>query len=313
MRLGQRDPAFGKVRIELERLLEQGNRGVQHPFAEPLCAQRAALQEQIVGRLAVGQPRNQRRLDGDGQRIAHRRSHRMGHAFLQREDFVQSAVEALAPGFEAGAAIDQVNVDPHLLALALHRSFDQVRGAQLAGDVGQRQVAAAEVERRGPARHPQLRHLAQRGDQFVNEAIGEVELFFAHPDRTERQYRDRGLAVSRRGRGEGLPGGFALAPAAQQAGMKVQIAVALQHRKALRNRPLQALFGLGAVPREPYGKAITELHLIEQAHCAKRGKLVRSAGMIAAPQGRFQFAKIAADGLVMEADPAAGDVNQARA
>ena len=57
------------------------------------------------------------------------------------------------------------------------------------GNFRQRKIGILELERRGPARDQQLRYLSQRGDQFVDNAVGKISLIIFAVQGSERQYR----------------------------------------------------------------------------------------------------------------------------
>jgi hypothetical protein len=153
------------------------------------------LQEEIIGFLALRHPLNVRGLDGNAARAANRGGYRLCNILLKRKNIVERAIKAPCPPFEPRLSGDQMRMNAGALPLTLNRSFDQVGDAEFPSNVRRWQIAAPEMERRGAARDQQLWHLAERGDEFINHAVGKIIRAVGTAQRLKWQDGDPGLAV----------------------------------------------------------------------------------------------------------------------
>ena len=187
----------GVVGIELARLGEQLQRiagGVAgHPVRAGHAAQEIVVGVEALGGLALGP------LDlGLLQLRRDRADHARGHLILQIEDVLELAIEVIGPQMRPARSIDQLRGDADPLRRLAHAAFEHVTHTQLATDLlhidGPALVGKARIARD----HEQPPDVAERGNDVLDDAVGEIVLLRIIAHVLERQNRDRGLV--RKGR-----------------------------------------------------------------------------------------------------------------
>ena len=129
---------------------------------------------------------------------------------LQFEHVFDQAIEAVGPEVRAGFGLDQLSGDAHPVAALAHRAFEDVAHAKLAADllhvrrlalVGKTRIAGDDEE---PA------DAGERGNDFLDHAVGEILLLGVAADVLKRQHGDRRLVGERQcggfGQDRGRPG-----------------------------------------------------------------------------------------------------------
>jgi hypothetical protein len=99
----------------------------------------------------------------------------------------------------AGGGVDQLGVDPHLLARPPHAALQHVAHAQVLGDLPHLHRLALVGEDRVAGDHEEARDLRQVRDQVLGHAVGEVLLVRVVGHVGEGQDGDRGLVGQRMG------------------------------------------------------------------------------------------------------------------
>src|SRR5271165_4471229 len=122
-----------------------------------------------------------------------------GDLVLQRKQVARVAVEAPGQHMRAGLGIDQVRVDADLVARPSNASFQHVAHTKLAPDLLHIDAVALVREARIAGDYEQPADARQRGDDFLDHAVGEIFLVRIAAHILERQYRDRRLLRQRQG------------------------------------------------------------------------------------------------------------------
>jgi hypothetical protein len=170
-----------------------------------LPAQELGTQEQFVGSRIFGRlARNGSRL-GRRQRGLQRGGHGPGDFLFDREDVFELAVVALGPQVRIGFCLDQLQVDQHLVADALHTPFEQRGDAEFDAHGFQIVRMAGVFFGRGARDDLQVADLRQVGQDQVLHAGNEVGVVFVLRQVLERQHGDR-LDARRRRWGGGRRG-----------------------------------------------------------------------------------------------------------
>ena len=100
--------------------------------------------------------------------------------------------------------------DPELVPGAPDAALEQVGDAELPGDLRRLDVLPLEVEGRRPPRHAEPRHLGERREDLLGDAVGEVLLVVLRGEVREGEHGDGRCGARRRSRrrvlGRPLPG-----------------------------------------------------------------------------------------------------------
>src|SRR4051812_6380636 len=115
----------------------------------------------------------------------------LGHPVLQVENVGDVAVEAVGPDVVAGGSVDQLANDPHPRSGLADAAFEHVAHAQLARDLAHVDRTALVGEAGITGDHEEGAHAAERGDDLLDQAIGEVLLLRIAAHVGEGQDRDR--------------------------------------------------------------------------------------------------------------------------
>jgi hypothetical protein len=151
-------------------------------------AQEIVVGVEAFGRLALGP------LDlGLFQLRCDRADHACGNLVLQVEDVSESAVEVVGPQVGAGRGVQELGGDAYPLGGLAHAAFHHVAHAQLAAHLLHISGPALVREARIAGDHEQPAHVAQRGDDVLDDAVREVFLLRVVAHVLERQHRDRRL------------------------------------------------------------------------------------------------------------------------
>ena len=112
---------------------------------------------------------------------------------LHREEIVHLAVIALGPEVRIAGRLDQLHIDAHPAAEALHAAFENVRNAERCGDLRE-PVRRVAIGFGGGARDD-LEGLdaRQRRQNLVLHAIGEIAVAAVLAHVGKRKNRDRGV------------------------------------------------------------------------------------------------------------------------
>jgi hypothetical protein len=116
-----------------------------------------------------------------------------GDLILQPEDVRNGTIVTLRPQMAAGHGIDQLGIDPHLIAGAPHAALQHVADAELLGDLLDLHGRSFVSEHRVPCDDEQTGILGQIGDQIVRHSIHEIFLCGIAVQIVERQHRERWL------------------------------------------------------------------------------------------------------------------------
>ena len=92
-------------------------------------------------------------------------------AHKQREYIGESAVITIRPKVAAGSGIDQLCIDPHLLADAPHAAFQHMGDIEFAADIGNLEIFAFVGKGRRARSHFQFRNFCEQVEQFLGQAI----------------------------------------------------------------------------------------------------------------------------------------------
>ena len=198
--VGEARPGRRVERVGVDRLLHQGG-SLGEPFRRALVPEEAAHQIGLVRggphrrgprqahALARGQPRAQ--LLGDGAR----------DLAVEVQDVPERAVHGARPQAPVGGGGDQLGGDAHALARAQHRALHDRVDAELAGDLGQGPADALVGHGRRVRDDAQRADPGEAGDQGLGHAVGEEVLVGLAREIAQRQHRERGDVVRRRGGG----------------------------------------------------------------------------------------------------------------
>ena len=149
----------------------------------------------LVG-LDVGKPR----LVGHGRDLRRdTRGDRLGDLVLQREDAAQRPVEGIAPQLHA-IALDELRRDPELLPVAPHAALQEVLHPQECANARHVVATVLQGEGRGARDHLQLAERGQPVEDFLGDAVGEIDLLRIAAQVGEGQHRHRVLDQLRRTR-----------------------------------------------------------------------------------------------------------------
>ena len=206
---GDRCIGAAVVRIESRRLLKQLYRldrlrlGVAVKIVQ-------ALQDRIERLRVVGLDLRGRRPLCAGQLDRKSRNDVADHPILKRKDASERAVVAVGPKVLTGSRIDQLRVNPHPIALALHAALKHVTHAEVLGDLPNVGRAVLVGQDRVPRDDKDTGNLREVGDQVFGDAIGEILLRRIGAEIVEGQYRDGRWAIDglidRAGASEEPPG-----------------------------------------------------------------------------------------------------------
>ena len=129
-------PRKGKRRIESDGVLEES--GCFRPAAAvAFVKERHAAQIGVVGGRHRGRLQRDRLLFLRRHRRAQRGGDGDGDFALDAEDVVELAVVDLGPQMPVGRSLDQLDVDAHRVAFALHAAFQNVGDAELPCELAQ--------------------------------------------------------------------------------------------------------------------------------------------------------------------------------
>ena len=174
---GQHEQGAVIVRIERERLFaELKARFRLLAVGAAFPNRRGALQRQIL-RVAIGRGRSlETRGLGLGELNFHRARQMGDDLVLRLQQIGAGRVELLGPDMGAAVGVNELGVDPHLIAAGLHRAFQNVAHAQIFADGLGVDRLALEREGRVARDHEAVRDLCEAGGQLVGQRVGEVVL-----------------------------------------------------------------------------------------------------------------------------------------
>ncbi len=124
-------------------------------------------------------------------RLDHRRD-AFGDPVLEVEHILDRAVELLRPEMRTGDAVDQLRRDPQPVAGAPHAAFEHVADAEVLRDLAHVDGAALVDEGGIAGDHREGLEAAERRDDVLDHAIGEIVLLGVAAQVLERQHRERG-------------------------------------------------------------------------------------------------------------------------
>src|SRR6516162_7632140 len=107
----------------------------------------------------------------------------------------------------AAGCIDQLRSDPHATARLAHRTFQYIAHAQFAADLLHVDGLALVGKARIPGDDKEPADAGERGDDFLDHAVGEILLLGVAGHVLERQNRYRRLVGQRQWRRRGTFGG----------------------------------------------------------------------------------------------------------
>ena len=185
-------PGAGEFGIELHRLAAYAHDDRLHPLAAS-AAELARQQEEFIGLRARGHPLLQRFLLGWREFEFQRGNDRLADLVLNGEDVVERPVEPIGPDLRIARCFDQLCGQPHPIARTAHAAFEDVRDIEVARQRRCRNGAAL-VGEGGVARDDrERRDPAQIGDDVLGDAVGEILLFLVAAHVDEWQDQDCGL------------------------------------------------------------------------------------------------------------------------
>ena len=110
---------------------------------------------------------------------------------MNREDICHIAIVGLRPDVRIGARVDQLRVQSHSIADALHVTLQKMRHAELLTDLARVPRVSTLIEARGSATdHLEVCDLCEIGKNFILHAGREVGVLFVVSQVLERQHRD---------------------------------------------------------------------------------------------------------------------------
>jgi hypothetical protein len=114
---------------------------------------------------------------------------------LDRQDVRQLPVKSARPQWKVVAHPDQLRDDPQLLAVAQHRTFQDVIGLQLCSRLMDVPRPVFKSKRRSLGAYRQPVNDGQVADNLVGEAVGEVIIgrILAHAGQGQNRYGDRSV------------------------------------------------------------------------------------------------------------------------
>src|SRR5205085_7444142 len=113
------------------------------------------------------------------------------------EHIFQRAVETVGPEMRAGFGLDQLRGDAHPATALAHRPFEEVAHAEFATHPLYVYALALVRKTRIAGDDEQRANAAERGDDLLDHAVGEIFLLRVTAHILERQYRDRRLVGQR--------------------------------------------------------------------------------------------------------------------
>jgi len=131
-----------------------------------------------------------RRRRGD-QRYIERSRDPTSDLVLYGKEVAQFTVEPLGPEMRVGLGIDELRVDPYLVARPLDAPFQQIAHAQFAADILCVDWLVLIGEGAVARDHKHVREPRQVGRQIIGDAVGKILLPGIVAAIGERQHRDR--------------------------------------------------------------------------------------------------------------------------
>ena len=182
--------------IDRDRLLEQ-SQGFENLLSRYWIERRKRAQVEIIGAEVGRWPRGGAAHLGRLQGRLHHTGDAYRHLVLKLEYVVKRAVEMVGLQMRAGNRIDQLSADPHPLARLANRALQNIADPQLAPDLFHINDAAFVGEARIAGDDEEPADLRERGNDFLDHAVGEIFLLRVAAHIGERQYRDRRLVGER--------------------------------------------------------------------------------------------------------------------
>ena len=91
---------------------------------------------------------------------------------LNAERVARRTVVCMRPHMTIRGSLDELSGDPETRTIAHHRSLEDVGGAQLPCDAGQREMGLAVLHGRGPGDHARAVNLRESGDERLGQRVG---------------------------------------------------------------------------------------------------------------------------------------------
>ena len=201
MRKGEQRLGIGVTRVDINRLLQPGQRLFHVRQRRALHHQGQGAQTQVVGLQAFG---------GLVARTLHFRQHEIGFdgthglrgdVVLQGEDVFARTLEALVPQLPAAHRLDQLHADAHPGAGLAEAALQHIAHAQIPTDLLRADRAALVGEAGTAGDDEEAAHPRQAVGEVVHQAVHKVVLPWVAGQVGKRQHGQRGLV--RKGRGEG--------------------------------------------------------------------------------------------------------------
>ncbi len=103
----------------------------------------------------------------------------LGDVLLNRENVIKRPVIALRPHVESIRRADQLRRDADPLAVAAHRTLDDMPHIKMGANIGRRDTFSLEKEGGCPRDHAQLWQLCQGVQDFFGQSVGEIAIVLA--------------------------------------------------------------------------------------------------------------------------------------
>src|SRR5437868_15034449 len=106
------------------------------------------------------------------------------------KDVTQLSIIRLGPELRASLRVNQVNIDPDLIACFLHATLEDVHYAKLLRDLSKIARFALILLRRSAGNHLQIRDFSQTRQHFLLDAVSEISVLWIAAQVLKRQDRD---------------------------------------------------------------------------------------------------------------------------
>ena len=152
-------------------------------------------EEVVVGRRIVG-PAAARAVDlGFSDLRLDEADDGLGDAVLELEDLAELAVKTLGPLMGTGLGVDELDGDPHAAAGKTDAAFEEIADAELIGDLAGIYRAVLVNEGRVAGDDGEGLEPAQRCDEVLDDAVGEIVLGRIAAEVGEREHGERGFSA----------------------------------------------------------------------------------------------------------------------